>query len=362
MSYDSITNRGDYLSPHYLAEVLPRDLKKQGSLRTRWADREKAAQPTPVRGLRGLRREYFDARLSLKEQGGADQLRNKEMTELNGALLRALGFPAEPRDLAVERAGEAFQVPVAYAGQNVLAIDCDWAADTDAAFDADDAGRLLAPVEVGNREEIETGAKLARWLFAADEPPRYVLLLHGGVIVLADRLTWGEGRYLAVSLDAALERADAAELELIAALFSADALQPPAEGGEEPLAAFVAGSASMPSASPPSCARACASPCRSSPMRSWTGCVSRASSPATSTTAPWPRIWAASRCASCTGSCSCCTPRPGRSSASCPSTTKTMSPGTPWPASATLSPAASAARRRARASTCTSRSRCCSAW
>ena len=124
----------------------------------------------------------------------------------------------------------------------MLAIDCDWAADTDAAFDADGAGRLLTPFGIGNRETIETGAKLARWLFAADEPPRYVLLLHGGVIVLADRLTWGEGRYLAVSLDAALERADAAELELIAALFSADALQPPAEGGEEPLAAFVAGS------------------------------------------------------------------------------------------------------------------------
>ena len=242
MSYDSITNRGDYLSPHYLAEVLPRDLKKQGSLRTRWAEREKAAQPTPVRGLRGVRREYFDARLSLKDRADADQLRKKEMTELNGALLRALGFPAELRDLDVERAGEGFQVPVAYAGQNVLAIDCDWAADTDAAFDGDGAGKLLAPVEVGNREKIETGAKLARWLFAADEPPRYVLLLHGGVIVLADRLTWGEGRYLAVSLDAALERADAAELELIAALFSADALQPPAEGGEEPLAAFVSGS------------------------------------------------------------------------------------------------------------------------
>ncbi len=62
------------------------------------------------------------------------------------------------------------------------------------------------------------------------------------MIVLADRLTWAEGRYLAVALDAALERADNAELELIAALFSADALQPPAEGGEEPLAAFVDGS------------------------------------------------------------------------------------------------------------------------
>ena len=242
MSYDSITNRGDYLSPHYLAEVLPRDLAKKTSLRTRWADRDKAKEPTPPRELRRLARTYFDARLSLKDSADSEELRKKETIELNGALLRALGFAAEPRDLAVERAGEPFQVPVAYAGQNVVAVDCEWATDTDAAFDADGPGRLLVPVEVGNRERIETGAKLARWLFAADEPPRYVLLLHGGVIVLADRLTWGEGRYLAVSLDAALERADTGELELIAALFSADALQPPAEGGEEPLAAFVSGS------------------------------------------------------------------------------------------------------------------------
>ena len=247
MSFDSITNRGDYLSPHYLAERLPQDLKKQGGLRARWAEREKAGLPTPVRGLRGFRREYFDQRVALKERGDFDELRKKEIVELNGPLLRALGYAAEPRELAVERAGETFAVPVAYAGQNVVAVDCDWAADTDAAFDAEGPGRILAPVEVGSRETVETGARLARWLFAGvlsetGDPPRYVLLLHGGVIVLADRLTWGEGRYLAVSLDIALDRNDPAELELIAALFSADALQPPAEGGEEALAAFVNGS------------------------------------------------------------------------------------------------------------------------
>jgi hypothetical protein len=246
MSYDSITNRGDYLSPHYLAEVLPRDLAKKTSLRTQWAERDKAGEPTPVKGLRALRRTYFDARLSLKDSSASGQLRGqqeiKEVSELNGSVLRALGFVAEPKVLTVERAAEPFEVSVAYSGQNVWAVDCEWATDTDAAFDADAGGSLLAPLELSNREKIETGAKLARWLFAADEPPRYVLLLHGGVVVLADRLTWGEGRYLAVSLDAALERADAGELELIAALFSADALQPPAEGGEEPLAAFVNGS------------------------------------------------------------------------------------------------------------------------
>jgi hypothetical protein len=253
MSYDSITNRGDYLSPHYLAEVLPRDLAKKTSLRTRWAERDKAGEPTPVKGLRNLRRAYFDARLSLKDTAADAQLRAREADELtelrklNGRVLSALGFTPAPAALSVERGGEPFEVAVTYYGQNVLAVDCDWATDTDAAFNPDGGGRLLRPLELTGREKVETGAKLARLLFASElastgEPPRYVLLLHGGVIVLADRLTWGEGRYLAVSLDAALERADAAELELIAALFSSDALQPPAEGGEEPLAAFVSGS------------------------------------------------------------------------------------------------------------------------
>ena len=242
MSYDSIINRGDYLSPHYLAEVLPRDLAKKSGLRARWAERDKADQPTPVKGLRALRREYFEARLTLTDLVSDDPLRTKEMSEQNGRVLRALGYPAAPQELEVTRAAEPFQVAVAYAGQNVVAVDCDWAADTDAAFDPEGPGRLLAPLAVASRETIEAGTKLARWLFATDTPPRYVLLLHGGVVILADRLTWGEGRYLAVCLDAALERNDPAELELIAALFSADALQPPAEGGEEPLAAFVSGS------------------------------------------------------------------------------------------------------------------------
>ena len=106
-------------------------------------------------------------------------------------MLIALGYTAAPQTLVVERSGETFEIPVAYAEQNVVAIHCGWATDTDAALDPEQAGQLLDPVEVSGRETIETGKKLARWLFDADEPPRYVLLLHGGVVVLADRAAWG---------------------------------------------------------------------------------------------------------------------------------------------------------------------------
>ena len=250
MSYDSLTNRGDYLSPHYLAEVLPRELAKKGGLRAQWAERDKEGTASPVKELRALKRGYFAARPDLADfaQRAADgdpvtederRTHDKAVKKTNDDVLRALGFAASRGVVDVERSGETFGVPVACHGQNVVAIDCGWAADTDAALDPDRAGRLLDPVETGSNERITAGAKLARWLFDTDEPPRYVLLLHGGVIILADRLTWAEGRYLAVSLDTAIDRADQAELETIAALFSADVLQPPAEGGTEQLAHWV---------------------------------------------------------------------------------------------------------------------------
>ena len=250
MSYDSLTNRGDYLSPHYLAEVLPRELAKKDGLRAQWAQRDKEGSPSPVRELRALKRGYFAARPDLADfaQRAANgdpvtederRAHDKAVKKQNDDVLHALGFAAARGVMDVGRSGETFGVPVAYQGQNVVAVDCGWAADTDAALDPDRAGRLLDPVETGSNERITAGAKLVRWLFDTDEPPRYVLLLHGGVVILADRLAWAEGRYLAVSLDTAIDRADQPELETIAALFSADVLQPPAEGGSEQLAHWV---------------------------------------------------------------------------------------------------------------------------
>ncbi|MDB4872766.1 MAG: class SAM-dependent methyltransferase, partial [Gemmatimonadales bacterium] len=255
MSFDSLVNKGDYFSAHYLAEVLPKDLKRKDGLLARWTEEEKDGRSTPRRGLRALGKPYFDDRpffadFDVKLRGddplNPDEVAEwrKGLNELHGEVLRALGYDPEPHELVVQRAGseDDHPVQVAYADRHLVAIECGWAADVDAALDDDLSGLLLSPVDDGTPKGITSGTKLAAWLFSAEDAPRYVLILAGGVVILADRATWGEGRYLAANLDIALGRNNPAELETIAALFGADSLLPPADGGAEPLAELLTNS------------------------------------------------------------------------------------------------------------------------
>ncbi|MEV5925939.1 class I SAM-dependent DNA methyltransferase [Streptomyces cellulosae] len=261
MTFDSLVNRGDYFSAHYLAEVLPKDLKsglladwKQREEDAAGAERPEGALPvTPRAGLRALRRTYFAARsyFTMDEEQAATgddavtydapEWRDRVRT-LNGEVLRALGFDAKPGTLTVVRADQSYEVTVAHAEKDFVALDCGWSAEPDDALDPDGAGRLLEELRLDGQHTVATGSKLASFLFACEDAPRYVLLLVGGVVVLADRAVWGEGRYLAVSLDASLERNDTkagGELDTVAALFGADSLRTPEEGGENPLATLV---------------------------------------------------------------------------------------------------------------------------
>lgn len=98
------------------------------------------------------------------------------------------------------------------------------------------AGLLLEPGQRrGDRSRSPQQPTQSLELFAIDEPPRFVLVLGGRIALLAERAKWAEGRYLAVDLDAALERNDTkarGELETIAALFSAGALLPGGADGD----------------------------------------------------------------------------------------------------------------------------------
>ncbi|MFE7192199.1 hypothetical protein [Kitasatospora sp. NPDC057541] len=257
--HDSFGNRGEYFAAHYFAEQLPADLKKH--VFDPWTLREGDEhdhRTTARERVRTLRAAYFgdDMRPFFAEADRTDAEDEyarrtygnaewtKRLTEWHRSVLRALGYDdGGPAELTVHRAGKDHTVQVAYHGHGVVAVDCGWAAENDAALDAGGPGRLLAPLRVSAAESYADGAALASWLFAGKiggpegNPPRFVLLLIGGVLVLADRNSWGEGRYLAVNLDAALERNDrrqGGELAMLAALFGRDMLRP-GDNGAEPL-------------------------------------------------------------------------------------------------------------------------------
>ncbi|MDT8910050.1 class I SAM-dependent DNA methyltransferase [Amycolatopsis sp. PS_44_ISF1] len=249
--FDSITNRGEYLAAHYFAEELPDALKKRPL--AEWTLIEKDPhdeRTTPRQRVRALRGGYFtsEAREFFADATDLDAAAPKPDRELAERLtawhrkvLVALGFSDEPGELTVHRSGRDHKIPVAWHGAGIVALDCGWTKTVDDAVADTGAGLLLCPVALSASERYESGQRLAAWLFGCDlgeqggPRPRFVLLLCGGVIVLADRKTWSEGRFLAANLDLALERNDTrqgGELATIAALFSHGMLTSAGDGTE----------------------------------------------------------------------------------------------------------------------------------
>lgn len=233
MIFDSIVNRGEFLSNHYLDALVQEDLK---GLRQRWNAREDQHEQTPRTLLRSLGRDFFATKRRVADaRNGA---RPADMAALNRLTLRALGFdpPGEGTEpLTATRGDDEIAVPAAAAadsssGPQVVALGLGFASDVDEVFAPEGAGLLLEPLSARDgRETVDRADHAVNRLFACDDPPRYILLVAGSVVLLADRHFWTEGRFLAVNLELALERADTkakGELETIAALFSSDALLP----------------------------------------------------------------------------------------------------------------------------------------
>ncbi|WP_430477507.1 Eco57I restriction-modification methylase domain-containing protein [Streptomyces sp. P11-1] len=255
MAFEAITNRGEYISAHYLAELFARDLT---DLRKRWTSADRAGAPSSRSGVKNLRREYFKAKVRITENDAVD---GPEVRDLNDRLLAALAYIA-PKSEGAEATSESESsthtrlhrgdfdvmqgdkersVPVALAvtgpgGVELVALDVTWEADGELVVaDVEDGGaRLLAPIQLDGKDRVTGAHEAVTFLFGCDDgyAPRYVLLLAGGVVLLADRTAWHEGRFLAVSVDEALDRnlsADGEELEAVAALFGAESLL--TEGG-----------------------------------------------------------------------------------------------------------------------------------
>ncbi|MPY59579.1 Eco57I restriction-modification methylase domain-containing protein [Streptomyces spongiae] len=288
MKFDALINEGDYFPPFYLDEILPKQLKT-GRLKE-WTAEERQGRPTPRQGLRDLTQPYFDVRLTVGGEAGkynllpdpeaaAAQQKAAEVLKAHTGtdhppafqpapqqraygdspeeawragldawhvrVLRALGFTPRPGHLTVHSAAAGpVAVSVAHSEPGVAVLTGGFAYDIAATRGDGSANRLAAPVRVASGKTLTTVTDLAAWLLAADDAPRYALLLFGGIMILADRENYARGRHLAVSLEVALPRkgvkgASAGELDVIAALFGAQSLRPAENGGDDDIARLV---------------------------------------------------------------------------------------------------------------------------
>jgi hypothetical protein len=288
VKFDALINEGEYFPSFYLDEILPKQLKS-GRLKE-WAAEERQGRPTPRQGLRDLTARYFDVRITVggeavkfnllpdPEAVAAQQVATEALKAYTGTdepptfqpeavprtygdspeeawraglhawhvrLLSALGFTPCPGHFTAHGAAGPVAVPVAHSEPGVAVLTGGFADDIAGTRGEGSANRLAVPVRVASGKTIDTVTDLAAWLLAADNAPRYVLLLFGGFMVLADRENYARGRHLAVSLEVALPRkgvkgATAGELDVIAALFGARSLRPAEDGGDDDIARLVA--------------------------------------------------------------------------------------------------------------------------
>lgn len=243
-TFAAIVNQA-YVSEYFLAYRLSSGLDE---LYKAWDAAEREGEPTARTRVRSLSKAFdadrptasatqpdpdaepTDSHAVPKPAALAAQLR------LNDAVLAALAWGPKRGDLTLWRADTAITVPAAHihstaSGVLLVALDTVFADDPTTLVAGRDlpAGRLLAPLTVNDRPVATTLLEAAQVIFTADDPPTYLLGCAGGAIVLMDRVRWGEGVYLAAGLDGALARRDDAkrgELATVAALFSADSLDP----------------------------------------------------------------------------------------------------------------------------------------
>jgi hypothetical protein len=232
-SFDSIVVGNDLVSEHWLAEQFPATVKV---LRSAWKEREEQDKPTPRSGLLSLAGGFGSRLAKLREQGSTTPRGFDGLRELHAAIRVALQLAGDEVPWVGERGGAeliiAAVAPGAPTGTPVLVLQARDANTVEDLLDAEGSGRLLTPAQLGPAV-IESTATAISEVFQAEEPPALVLVTAGAWLLLAERGSWPEGRWLAIDLATVCDRRDtraAGELETAAALVSNDALMPADDG------------------------------------------------------------------------------------------------------------------------------------
>lgn len=228
-----IVNEGEFFSQHYLDEILERDLKDAlGSL----DNAEGGGGKSTADALKALSRDYFRVAGEAGQHSQAAKLFALSR-EFQVKLAEALGYGYQSGAYFQlnSAAGKARAIPILRLVKRggepyVVVLEGRFREEKDPLLELEFQGELgQGLVDDGlSRVEGLTLSQVVSEVFAVDAPPRWVLLLSGGDVLLAERARWGKGRYLRFELTELLARRDNTALSIAAALLSKQSLAPEA--------------------------------------------------------------------------------------------------------------------------------------
>ncbi|MFH1138028.1 MAG: hypothetical protein V1816_18310 [Pseudomonadota bacterium] len=234
-----INNVGEYYSSHYLDSTFAGDIKKRIA---NW--REEGSRAVPRR-LQALSRDYFQAKNQALEEVAPESRGPMEgdLAAWHGRLLDALGYAdRQPADLPVD-AERAFAPILA----RINRYNRPWLVICETVFCIPEAGLkegrpVEDPLEMipGAWQLSDAAAKLyaGDWsrvigrILTEEDAPRWVMFLAGSQVMLFDKRTYSQGRYLAFDLDDAYGRAEKTTFDHLAAFLSRETLCPGGESDE----------------------------------------------------------------------------------------------------------------------------------
>ncbi len=235
-----IHNVGEYYSSHYLDTGMDADVR---DIRTGWRELGSSA---PSRRLQSVGELYFKAKAQALDyiHQPADRFHaTPDLAALHARILDALGYVIDPINIPVE--GGHSRVPALlklnrYEKPWLVACETSFALPESALPDGTPGDEPLefSPLEKQLLPEPDTTTlrlcagtweKAVTRIFQEEDAPRWVMLLGSSQILLLDRQTFAQGRYLRFDLDDAFGRREIASFDSLALFLSAATLCPNGE-------------------------------------------------------------------------------------------------------------------------------------
>ena len=233
-TFAGIHNENEFYSHHYLSEIFTGDIRDTVA---RWRDAAESAggasagARTPYEALRALARDYLQFRRQFAHER-RHQERVKRQRRWFAQLLDAFGYGYEPHNHLLEDGDE---VPVLFAGRQHGSVSLLILGAYYGAAGEDEDPLDLKPHPAQYHGEAPPPEALLResWsdivtrrIFGQPHPPRWIILLSPGHVILIERGKWTHNRLLRFDLDDVLGRREDHTLKAASALLHRECLLP----------------------------------------------------------------------------------------------------------------------------------------